>query len=114
MKEKRSKISPYVFPGLPKIEKQSQLDRLMAIVVNTTGVSDAEIKGKSRARETVRARHLFFHFAREMPFSLRQIGVMAGGRDHSTVIHGSDSIKRLCECKDKYIAGMFAKIKQML
>lgn len=56
------------------------------------GVTADEVIGKSRKTEIVRARHTIFYIFCEKFLGLKHIGRLIGGRDHSTVIHGRDSI----------------------
>jgi chromosomal replication initiator protein len=51
------------------------------------GMSNAEIRGKSRKKELVKARWIAMYYIREQTdFTLKTIGDMFG-RDHTTVIH---------------------------
>lgn len=57
-------------------------------------VSVKEIKGQKRKAPMVRARHMVFYLAStHCKLSTTHIGLVSGGRDHSTVIHGRDSIR---------------------
>jgi len=61
---------------------------IIADVSKRTGVPVHDIKGPSRFRSIVRARHMFMTEAYETGrFSLPQIGRFLG-RDHTTVLHG--------------------------
>lgn len=53
-----------------------------------TGVSIAEIRGRSHGSEIVAARHKAAGRMREHGMSLAMIGRRLGGRDHSTIAHG--------------------------
>ena len=56
------------------------------------GVSKKDLHGNRRYREIVFARHFVMYWAvRLTPLSLPQIGRLMGDRDHTTVLHGSDS-----------------------
>ena len=62
------------------------------------GVSAEDIKSKSRKREFVIPRQFCFKLLRDNTnITLGDIGLAFGGRDHSTVIHGSDTISDLIE-----------------
>jgi hypothetical protein len=43
--------------------KPEELDRLLRVIQNETGVGQIELSSKSRLREVVQARYLFYHFA---------------------------------------------------
>jgi hypothetical protein len=53
-----------------------------------------KIKGQTRKIDAVNARHgAMWLIRKNMPFmSLKQIGFLFGGRDHSTVIHGIEQV----------------------
>lgn len=56
------------------------------------GVSKKDLHGNRRYREIVFARQFVMYWAvRLTPLSLPQIGRLMGDRDHTTVLHGSDS-----------------------
>jgi hypothetical protein len=66
-----------------------QLDAIWHTIAETLDCSLDVVSRRSRHRQFARARQLFFYFARKQTMaSLREIGQYAGGRDHSTVIHG--------------------------
>jgi chromosomal replication initiator protein len=53
------------------------------------------ITGKSRAKQIAEARHVAMYLLREdAELALKQIGLLLGHRDHSTVIHGVQKIGR--------------------
>ena len=59
------------------------------------GVPLAAITGKSRAKQIAEARHIGMYLLREdAELALKQIGLLLGHRDHSTVIHGVQKITR--------------------
>ena len=61
-----------------------------------------EIKGQSRNRDTALARQICMYLIRKLTnFSLKEIGAMFEGRDHSTVISSINRIeKKMSESKD--------------
>ena len=60
------------------------------------GVSKEQIRGTSRKRMTVLSRQVAMYLLREeTPMSLKAIGSLLGGRDHSTVLHGHDRVASL-------------------
>ena len=66
---------------------------IIQFVVARTGITRDELKSKSRKREIVNARQggmwLLCYFTDS---SLNQIGILFGGRHHSTVIHSRDEV----------------------
>jgi hypothetical protein len=80
-----------------------------------TGCDRSIVYIRSRAAVHVEPRHIFFHLAYTSlgKVPLRVIGQYAGGRDHSTVIHGSDNIAGLSQY-DKRLADLLGRIKDHL
>lgn len=71
-----------------------QLNAIWHCISEVLDVSLDVINQNNRQRKLARARQLFFYFARKQTMaSLREIGQYAGGRDHSTVIHGVRAIE---------------------
>jgi len=59
------------------------------------GVPIPAITGKSRAKQIAEARHIAMYLLREDgDLALKQIGLLLGHRDHSTVIHGVQKVTR--------------------
>ena len=57
------------------------------------GVPKEQIRGASRKKMTVLSRQVAMYLLREeTPMSLKAIGSLLGGRDHSTVLHGHDRV----------------------
>lgn len=72
-----------------KLFKDQQLDCIWEAVVTHTGVADTAITSRRRCNEYAYSRFLFYYFARQLTYaSWKQIALYAGGRDHSTAIHG--------------------------
>ena len=63
-------------------------------VSKRTGISVQQIKSPNRKREIVSARYLaIFIIKQKFDLSLKAIGRLFGGRDHSTIIHSVDTFK---------------------
>jgi chromosomal replication initiator protein len=76
--------------------KNVQLDNLWSFVRDYYGCEHGVIISKGRTRPAVMVRQVFFYLARRHEYiSLNQIGLYSGGRDHSTVIHGVNTIENL-------------------
>lgn len=59
-------------------------------------VSFADLKSKSRAKETAHARHIAMYMARKLiKVTQEEIGKFFGGRDHSSVIHAVTKIETM-------------------
>lgn len=60
------------------------------------GFSAADLKSPSRRQPLVLSRQVAMYLCRELTdLSLPKIGVLFGGRDHTTVMHAIDKVKRL-------------------
>ena len=74
------------------------LRALLAAVGQITGHKPEVMKGPRRARNVAKARFAYYYLAHHYTSkSFPDIGRACGGRDHSTVIHGSARAK---ECPD--------------
>jgi len=104
-------INPYVVPGLDKFDINVQLrlckssDQILYKVaeyfLNNGHIEIGKeleatevvtlIKGKLRKKEIIQARFAAAYFIHDiMGISLKSIGKILGGRDHSSIIHAKD------------------------
>lgn len=68
-------------------------------------VTLTQLQGKSRKREVVRARYLIFLcLFRYTSLTLTTIGKIMGGKDHTTVIHGLNTVMDWLETDDELYA----------
>jgi len=88
---------------------------LMSVVAFYYKESPEEIKGKCRKQRFVVPRHMFSYLVKQyMPnMVLTDIGSYLGGRDHSSVIHGQQSIEAFLGF-DKKTKRDYAAIVQLL
>jgi hypothetical protein len=71
-----------------------KLKDLLDIVLAVTGLPKVGVLSERRDNEVVKARHIFFWLARRFTLrSLPYIGRMIGGRDHTTVLHGTRKVE---------------------
>ena len=76
-------------------EKKITIDLIQAIVSDFFSIPKADMKTKKRSRSLAYPRQLAMFLSRELTdFSLPDIGRSFGGRDHTTVLHAFDKIKR--------------------
>jgi len=77
-----------------KVSKSLDLNTIMTLVCKYYSVDKEDVIGKRRYRHIMIPRHIFCYIAKfHLPLvSLNTIGDYLGGRDHSTVIHGANSI----------------------
>jgi chromosomal replication initiator protein len=61
-------------------------------------VNVSDLEGPSRRQPLARARQVAMYICRELTdLSLPKIGQLFGGRDHTTVLHGVNTVKRLMQ-----------------
>lgn len=73
-----------------------------------------QLKSKSRKREKVIVRHMLFMLLRlETVMTLKGIGEIMGGYDHTTVIHGIQQFKDLMET-NKALNNQFVKLYEYI
>ena len=70
--------------------------RILAATAEAFGLSLSDLEGPRRHQPLARARQIAMYIVREMTdLSLPKIGVIFGGRDHTTVLHGINTVGRL-------------------
>lgn len=82
------------------------LNELEALISQASGVALADIYGRSRTAEHVQARHAIWYIAHHyMGHAYTTLG-RRYGRDHTTIINGSDRVKNNKEMADSVVAGV--------
>jgi chromosomal replication initiator protein len=77
----------------PTVAAPADPQAILEAVSAYYGVPIPAITGKSRAKQTAEARHIAMYLLREdVELALKQVGLLLGHRDHSTVIHGVNKI----------------------
>jgi chromosomal replication initiation ATPase DnaA len=105
----------YMIPGLK--EKQSistpfgqmHMNEIETTVLQHTGITLAQIKSQHRYRAFVEARQLYMFFLYRYGVKQTQVGRLAGGRDHSTVIHALKTVNNIAE-SDPHFTERLAKM----
>ncbi len=73
-------------------------DEIVLATAAVFGFSTPDLQGPSRRQPLVLARQIGMYLCRELTdLSLPKIGDVFGGRDHSTVLHAVDKVKRLMQ-----------------
>jgi hypothetical protein len=73
---------------------EEDMETVTAQICELFGMTVSQLRGKSRKREIIIARHFAMYFCEENSLgSLKSIGKFFGGRDHSTVIHALRSVE---------------------
>jgi chromosomal replication initiator protein len=92
-------ISPYVYPGIKEHDAlkirgglyrnfRMTPEEVMNIVAKSYGITSKDILSRVRKQEMCDARHTFCAIMRKhFRCSLKSIGEMVSGRDHTTAIH---------------------------
>ena len=84
--------------------------RVIDMVAETFGVTNAGIRGISREARFVEARHVAGHLLmRKLGYSSPQAGRVLGDRDHTTILHGNKKLDERCEADP-----LFAKLGRSL
>lgn len=77
-------------------------------------IKQTDLVGPKRIKELVLPRHLLMHIMSEqLNLTVEKIGQLLGGRDHTTVMHGRDKIKKLITT-DRELYRMLVEINQDL
>jgi chromosomal replication initiator protein len=77
----------------PTVAAPCDPQKVLEVVCRYYNVSHQAITGKSRAKPVAEARHIAMYLLREDgELALKQIGLLLGHRDHSTVIHGVQKV----------------------
>jgi chromosomal replication initiator protein len=70
--------------------------RILAATAEAFSLSIADLEGPRRHQPLARARQIAMYIVRETTdLSLPKIGTIFGGRDHTTVLHGINTVSRL-------------------
>jgi chromosomal replication initiator protein len=97
--------SYWVQPGLPTSisGSYSRVSRIVKAILEVLGVEGSTMLSKSRKRDAVFARQVVAYFLREnTQLTLRDIGLMIGGRDHTTIIHSIQTIRDQVAVDDRF------------
>jgi chromosomal replication initiator protein len=90
------------------------IEEIQRIVCEYFKIPEDLVRAKTRKREVVQARQVAMYFCKQLTqHSLKTIGLHFGGRDHSTVIHGNQSVENQIETDPKF-ADMIKEIRQKI
>jgi chromosomal replication initiator protein len=88
--EVRQSLRSFIRP-----QKNISVKNIVDKVAEFYGIDEESIYEKTRRREVVRPRQIIMYLLREdFNISYPTIGLKLGGRDHTTVIHSCEKIKR--------------------
>ncbi|MBI5059951.1 chromosomal replication initiator protein DnaA [candidate division KSB1 bacterium] len=90
-------------------------EKILEVVSEHFRMSIEALKGPSRKKELVFARMMAISLIAELtPLSLKAIGQLIGGRDHSTVIHARDTIDGRKQAHDPEVKAAMDALLQRL
>lgn len=101
----------YLFPS-----ERNYLDTVLNKVFILTGVPIKIIRGDTRHRKVIIARHLYFYIANKykpLELSLDRIGSLINSKDHASVLHGINKIKNDIETNYKPTITILNKYKEL-
>ena len=85
------------------IETEVNIDYIQKSVAEFYDINAKALKDKIRKKEIVVARQIAIYLAKEFTnYSLKEIGMHFGGRDHSTVIHSIQTVEDLCDVDHEF------------
>lgn len=97
---------------------ESKIDYLFNLTLSTYGITLEQLKGECRKTECAKARHAIMYTMRILKIaSLKTIGNLLGGRDHSTVINGVNKAQQLIDTQDELsidIINIFNKFSEYI
>jgi len=97
-----------------KPKKMVSVNELIKIISGFYNIEEASICDKTRRKEVVRPRQIIMYLLREdFNISFPTIGEKLGGRDHTTVIHSCEKIKRDIKI-DNTLSQQINQIRSML
>ncbi|MDP8959054.1 MAG: chromosomal replication initiator protein DnaA [Actinomycetota bacterium] len=89
-------------------------EEILTLTADSFGCPVADLKSPSRRQPLARARQVAMYLCREhTDLSLPKIGAVFGGRDHTTVIHAVEKVKRLMQ-SDQQIFDLVTALSQNL
>ena len=78
-----------------QVSRDLTMEDVVRKVVETTGIDENSIVGKSRKKEIVEARQTAMYLCRDLlDASLSSVGIHFGGRDHTTVMHAIKAVEQ--------------------
>jgi chromosomal replication initiator protein len=90
------RVSYWALPGLNMVGSIADIDRnrIVSAILEVLGVTEAVMLSSSRKRSSVYSRQVVAYILRKKTnMTFNEIGVIIGGRDHTTVIHLVNAIK---------------------
>ncbi|MDI6860677.1 MAG: chromosomal replication initiator protein DnaA [Caldisericia bacterium] len=106
------KILSGIYDKVKKIDLSP--DKIKSTVADYFSLSVKDLEGERRSQDYVVPRQIAMYLIRELTnYSLPQIGEIFGGRDHSTVLHSIEKIKKELK-KDENLRACIEDLKRLL
>jgi chromosomal replication initiator protein len=105
-----------IAPYLNKQFRSIKLDykQVLSAVCRYFNLTIKDLTGPRRVKELILPRHLLMYLlSEELGMTVEKIGSLLGGRDHTTVMHGRDRVKKLIS-QDREIQKIFIEVKQSI
>ena len=100
-----------VLHGFTSVRKYAGIEDIINSVTKHFGVQLSQLHSKRKLKSITLPRQITMYLARKLTnLSLEEIGGYMGGRDHTTVIHANEKIKRLKK-SDCNLSAMLIKIE---
>ncbi len=94
--------------------KENEPERIIEVIAEFFNLTKEDILNEKRTKEVVKVRQIVMYFLRHhLNLSLKEIGKILGGRDHSTIIHGIEKIENLLE-KDQDLREKIVEIERKI
>lgn len=88
--------------------------KVISTICSYFNISSKDLIGPKRQKGLVLPRHFTMYIlSEELGMTVEKIGQVLGGRDHTTVMHGRDKMRKLV-AKDREAQKMFIEVKQNL
>lgn len=98
----------------PKKASLNDPKLIISTVCSYFNLNLKDLTGPKRQKELVLPRHITMYLlSEELNMTVEKIGQILGGRDHTTVMHGRDKIKKLVD-KDREVQRIVIEVKQKI
>ncbi len=103
-----------IIRGFSKQKRNVGIEKILNTVTKYYGVQLSQLHSKKRLKSITLPRQVAMHLARKFTnLSLGEIGGYMGGRDHTTVMHADDKIKKL-KSLDRNVSSTLRKLEDTL
>lgn len=111
-------MNPYIIPGVKlarPLTDEELLQQLLDIIQEVSGFSYEDLKKSNRSRKRVLARNFIYYMLRHnsKTITLKTIAVWFK-KDHTTIIHGVNTVQDLLDSKDVLASNWYQLIKSKI